>query len=1208
MASPAGGLTAESEIKSMRNGYGGVYPLRQWGGFCRLALTGLVLLTLITISGRPGFSQGGAGTITGTVTDPKGLTVPGASVLIHNTDTNLDRTLPTTDAGLYTATFLPSGHYEVTASKEGFARQVRKDLTLQVGQTMTIDFAMAIQTAESVVTVTSEAPVLETSRTEASQEVSETLAAGLPLNGRRWEQFVFLTPAVTNDGGSGLTTYHGISGLFNNSTVDGTSNRQAFFSENRGRSAVAYTYSLDAVKEFAVNSSAYSAEFGQAAGGQINAVTKSGSNAFHGDLFYYLRYPTLNALDPFSESRGIFSQPEHQRQQFGGSLGGPIKKDKLFYFANYDGQRRSFPIIFSGPSSSNAFAAVNNLAAGLVPSGPNSGPCSTYVGLPAAGGAVTLSPTSVVGLSAQQCQTAINYIMSTIGAQPRKGTQDVFLGKLDYQASTNNHLSATFDWMNWHNPNGAQAATTFTAGSNTQNGSFDSHERIFIASWNAVMSPTMVNDFRFQWSRDFQFFSANFSGPSVALGSLFGYGMPNFLPRAAFPDEHRLQFTDSVSVVHDKHTVKVGLDISPIHEKLINLFQGGGVYNYSYTDTNSKPFTTAATAQNIALPVFDTSATTLQAWIADVYGLPLSNDPSSGAFLGKHFNTFAQAKDVINTPQEAGKDDFYDVDYGAYVQDSWKMRPSLTLNLGLRWDLQWIPQPPNPNQNALANYYTNKINIPKFNFGPRFGLAWQASRNSVVRGGYGIFYGNTTNSLFYDTRVENGVVQQTFNCNASFTPSSGQGSPSNCSPPFPNILFPAPGPSLQQLFPGSLTPQAQNINSGSLNPSSLALRGQPPDFLPPMVHEAEIGYERQLPWNLSASGTFMITKGQHLPVCPDANLAPPGTPIVNTAANTPIAGLPAGAVTTPPSTITLIAPAGSFLNGAVSVAGNTITLPFFTSRIDPGVGIITTCKSVVHSRYEAGIFTVKKQFSHGVELLANYTVAQAQDDGQVSNQVAAGTFSGGSDAPLNPLNQQSEWGTSDYDQRQRLVLSFLYAPSFKVQNSMLSYLVNGFSFGGIVTISSPFPVNALISATVTPCLGPSCGLLNPCAKAGDICGVDAGVTGAVAINASNSPGRTPVFPKNSFRGPTQTRVMDFRVTKDLKIFKERYKMQVIAEAFNLFNHPVVTGVLTSAYSVTYPSSPSSPTLNPISSFLTPSQTGNGLVGARQMQFSAKLNF
>lgn len=1156
--------------------------LRESGSIRTFALAGVALLALLAGTNRSSFAQGGVGTITGTLTDPTGLTVPDASVLIHNTDTNLDRTLTTTEAGLYTATFLPSGHYEVTASKQGFAKQLRKDLTLQVGQTMTIDFAMAIQTAESVVTVTSEAPVIDTSRTEESQTVSETLAAGLPLNGRRWEQFVFLTPGVTNDGGNGLVSYHGISGLFNNSSVDGTNNQQAFFSESRGRTSVGYTYSLDSVKEFNVSSSSYSAEFGQAAGGQVNAVTKSGSNDFHGDLFYYLRYPTTNAFDPFSKASALSNgltpaQPEHQRQQFGGSVGGAIKKDKLFYFVNYDGQRRSFPIIFTGPiSSTNAPAAVTLAQT----SETGATPC----------GALNGGKLTIIGITAAQCKAAVDDILGNIGPQPRKGNQDIYLGKLDYQATSNNHLSVSFNFMNWNAPNDYRTSPTFSAGSNSLNGSYGTHNRYLVANWNSIVSPTMVNDFRFQWSRDFEFYGPNFSGPSVAIGALFGYGMPNALPRLAFPDEHRLQFSDSVSVVRNKHTIKFGLDISPIHELLINLFQGGGVYSYNYSDTS-----------------VTTAAATLTAWIADVYHLPLSSDGTTlicgnstalatDKCIGQHFNTFQQATDAINPASQAGKDDFYDVDYATYIQDSWKMRPNLTLNLGLRWDLQWIPQPPRPNPNTFANFYTNKINIPKLNFGPRFGIAWQATKNSLIRGGYGIFYAKTTNSLFYNTRVENGVYQVTISsCNAAFTPSSGTYSPTSqagtnllgCAPAFPNIFFPAPGPALQAPFAGAVVPQ---VLAPVVAPSA-AVRGQAPDFLQPMVHEAEIGYERQLPGNISLSATYLITRGQHLPVCSDANLQPPGTPLSGGAA--------------PPPTITYNVGQGNFKNG-VSVPGGTVTVPFFTSRVNSGVGIVSACESAVHSLYNAGIFTVKKQFSHSFELLANYTVAKTQDDGQVLG--ASGTFNGSSDGPLNPFNQQGEWGNSDYDQRQRFVSSLLWSPSAKIGNSVANYLLNGFSFGGIVTVSSPLPVNALLTSATIPSF-----TLNGVRYSG----VNAGVTGAVEINASISAGRAPNFPKNSFRGPTQVRDVDFRITRDIKMWKERYKMQIIAEAFNLFNHTIITDVNAPAYSFAANGTSSCPSatftngfpcLVPQSSFLGTVATSNGLVGARQMQFSAKLNF
>ena len=162
--------------------------------------------------------------------------------------------------------------------------------------------------------------------------------------GRRWDNFVLLTPGVTTDGG--LVSYRGISGLYNNNSVDGANNNQAFFSEARGRSTAPYVYSLDSIDEFQVSSSNYSAEFGQAAGGVVNAVTKSGTNQLHGDLFYYLRYPSLNALDPVNKAAGVYTQPVHQQQQFGASAGGPAVKDKLFYFFTYDGSRKVFPITY----------------------------------------------------------------------------------------------------------------------------------------------------------------------------------------------------------------------------------------------------------------------------------------------------------------------------------------------------------------------------------------------------------------------------------------------------------------------------------------------------------------------------------------------------------------------------------------------------------------------------------------------------------------------------------------------------------------------------------------------------------------------------------------------------------------------------------------------------------------------------------------------
>src|SRR5260370_16890274 len=273
---------------------------------------------------------------------------------------------------------------------------------------------MSLTTTQEKITVAGRESVVDTEKTEISQVMSTAQVETLPLAGRRWETFVLLTPNVTNDGGTGLASYRGISGLYNSTAVDGANNNQAFFSEAKGRTTVPYVYSMDSIQEFQVSSSNYSAELGQAAGGVVNAVTKSGTNQLHGDLFYYLRYPTLNALDPIQKSFGNYTQPVHQQQQFGGSVGGPLIKDKLFYFLTYDGSRKVNPISYT---SSARFPLA----------------CPAQV-------------------SAGQCAAANGYFSSLLGGYPRFANQDVPFGKLDYQVNAKNHVNTSFNWDNFHSP------------------------------------------------------------------------------------------------------------------------------------------------------------------------------------------------------------------------------------------------------------------------------------------------------------------------------------------------------------------------------------------------------------------------------------------------------------------------------------------------------------------------------------------------------------------------------------------------------------------------------------------------------------------------------------------------------------------------------------------------------------------------------------
>jgi outer membrane receptor protein involved in Fe transport len=1023
----------------------------------------------------------GSGTITGTIRDPNSAVVPDAAVTIHNSDTGIDRSLQTNEAGLYSAPFLPPGNYEVTVAKAGFSKLVRKDVTLQVGQTLTLDLTLSIQAATETVTVSGQVSLVDTEKTEVSQVVSQSQKDNLPLAGRRWESFALLTPNITTDGGSGMVSYRGISGLYNASAVDGANNNQAFFSEGKGRTVtgVPYVYSMDSIQEFQVASSNYSAELGQAAGGVVNAVTKSGTNDIHGDLFYYLRYPTWNALDPINKSRGIYTQPVHQQQQFGGSVGGPIVRDKLFYFLTYDGSRKVSPISYA------SFATFPLPCAGPIP--------------------------------AASCAAANNFFQSQLGTYPKFFNQDIAFGKLDYQATPRNHFSSSFNFDNFRAPNSYGTSTTNNNTSISQSGPSVTHERIFVASWDSTLTPQMTNSFRFQWSRDLEIQGANGTAPSVSVQNVMGYGMPNALPRPAFPDEHRLQFSDVLSQSRGRHTFKMGFDVNAVHELLINLFQGGGVYSYSGT-------------------------TAFNNWAADVMGINLGD-----GLTGRHFSTFVQVTDPLTG---VGKDDFYDNDYAGFFEDSWKARPNLTLNLGVRWDMQWIPQPPKPNTNTpLTTLYTSTIKIDKNNFAPRLGLAWSITKGTVVRAGYGIFYAKTSNSTFYATRVENGTIQQTYNCNPTTCPLLT----------FPNLIFTPPGGKPVAPFAGALTPQVVPFTPGG---NTATARGQSPDFVNPMVHEGDVAIERELPHNISVSASYVFSRALRLPIFVDSNIAP--------------------STTTRTYDVT----------SATGATQSTLTEPFYTARIDP-TGPVLTGYSDVNSWYHSLVLTTRKRMQHGLEFVFNYTLSRATDTGMAQGQF--GTFNGTISA-LDPYNRKLEVGRSDLDQRHRFVGNTVWIPQFthNITNPTARAIFDGFRFSTIVLVATGQPVTGTINGF--PSGGPAGGL-----------------TGAVVNNSgtAQSTNRYPGVPRNSYAGPGVATV-DFRVGREFR-FGERFRLALQGEAFNLFNFTNFFTVNTTQFNFTAAGTGvcaghtnGCVAANP--AFLSPTASNNSLYGARQLQISGRISF
>ena len=1097
----------------------------------------------------------GVGNITGTITDSTGASVTNATVVVLNVDTGVSRTITTNADGSYTASFLQPGHYEVTVGGGGFGKVDRKNLVLTVGQVLTIDATLPPASVSTDVIVTSESPLVDTEKTDVSQTIDQSLISNLPVNGRNWSNFVLASPNVVPDGGTGLVSFRGISGLYNQNYVDGANNNQMLFSEARGRSSGApYVYSLDSIKEFQSQISNYSVEFGQAAGGQVNAITKSGTNHIHGDAFYYLRYPTLNALDPQSKFQGLhgatpnpflLTQPIHQQQQFGGSVGGPIIKDRLFYFFTYDGFRRVGRVLF------------NNTNASVISLTPTPSGSSTSIVTP------SQCPTTI---TATQCTNAINFILTTSGLTaappPRFAKQNIFFPRLDFHINSKNDMFVNYNWADFDSSFGYNAAPTISNLSPSANGATSYHERFLIASLTTQISGRSVNQVHFQYGRDLETAQSNSAGPSINNG-VFTYGMPNGLPRAAEPDEHRTQFTDVFSTVHGHHSFKVGGDLNLVHEVMINLFQGGGVY--SYTGTVTQEF---------------------QNWAADVFrGQPGDTDP----FAGYHYNQFVQTVDQINTGARAGADDFWMKMFDVFGEDTWKIRQNVTLTLGVRYDVQLTPPPIKNNTNfaPLSTFYSSTIKNVDTRIQPRIGVSWQPYTGTVVRVGYGLFSALNQGSTYYAMRVENGVVQVNYNyfgCNNTCTTSSVAASGLQ----YPNVPFPVTGPSLSgALIPVGGTAPAIGANPIPLSPS---FHGLDPNFVPPLVHEMELGVEQALPGRMTLSVGYVGSRATRLPVFLDANL---------------IGQTPHGS-----RSYNVLNAANQF------VSQLTVPVYLISDRRDSRLQSYNTGFSVANSWYNSLAVSARRPFQNGLEVLANYTWSRATDTGQVGG--ANGTFYGG-DTPLDPNNTKRDNGLADIDVRHRFVMSFVYQPQLFESNKWGKLIVDGFTFSGAETASAGQPIFASMSGTV---YGGSSTLVN------GIAGAAGNIYGGAMSSSSGlaTTGRPPQIGRGSLIAPGFNN-FDFRIARDIPIH-ENIRLQLMGEAFNLLNRRIITGVnggfstyvTATATSATCNTGSSAPAGSPVQGCITPStstgtaafgapsSTNNTLVGPRQLQVAAKLFF
>ena len=983
---------------------------------------------------------GSSGSIRGDITDSSGAVLPNVKITITDPQTGFQRIVTTDASGRFQTMALPPATYDVTAQAPGFGTEIRKGLVVGVGQTVISDFRMRVSQVSVEIQVTDEPPVVETERSSQANSVPERYIMDLPIDRRDYLTFTLLMPGVSNSNTiaddadfrvrqtpqSGLSFY-GSNGRGNSVTVDGGE-------ANDESGGVRLNVSQDAVQEFQINRSNYATDLGGAGGASINIVTKSGSNTIHGGVYGFFRDDVMDARDPFAFSPallpgGSFSLTAQgrpiknslTRQQFGGTFGFPVRKDKTFVYLAYEGLRSdaedSVPLL----THSSIFAPTagqQSIAGGLfaqgngvqVPclSGPVGAAVAAQLGLPA--------PNPVTPLPAATCAAILSGVLTVNpatsplnafvvnqfekdgGLFPFPIRQHEGSARLDHHFSDHDQafLRYSYSHLDETDPD-VQALIAHSRGTSILN--WDSTLQ---GSWFHQFNARSTNEVRLQWNwYQFNVTTNDIGGPGLDVQGYGFFGRNIFLP--SFTTARRYEFADNFSIIRGHHNMKMGFyELVRGNNTSSQTFFPG---RFEFLQLPGNLFSPCLQA-----PIFcGLPATTASA--------PISNLQSWSLGLPAFFEQgFGRAQFTLLRPFT-----------GVYWQDAWQAAPNLTINYGLRYELDTQDGP-------LSTY--------KKNVAPRVSFAWNlgGDKKTVIRGGYGIFYSPIYAQIpaVVKTLGNNNNTRQIANSLVTIL-----GVPTN---PLLNsaVIFqtlfaegkilcgkPAAGANAC-VTPADLAQFGLVVaNTGPLPPGTVLFSGQP-DYRGPQSQQASFGIERQLGNSLSVSANYIYVHTTHLPWAIDKNLLP-GAPIVTgTGANgLPTNGLPFQDWEAPACMAT---PALCFADPTHTILQN------------------NQYSSIANAVYHGGIFEVRKRFNDSFTLLANYTYSKAIDDSTDFNSDYAA---------FNEVSLEAERSLSDFDQRHKVVFAAVADSPWKS-----SKILSGFELSPIVSYNSGHPFNLLAGADI----------------------------------------------------------------------------------------------------------------------------------------------